>query len=309
MISAAPVIKEDDYAGIAMCNNGVLELATQELTPYTINNGMVENPDYVKRYGKRAFFWKIVTDWNPAATDQLLIGPDGYEWSVERHFEQVLGNNSAAVRAIWEWYGFALRGISGGRALLLVDASDNAAGGGAKSTTLDIITETIGRENVFFRDLDRAVERFGLAGLIGKRLIVGHENNSHTAIDDSSTLKKLTRGEEAAVEKKGQDIIPYQYRGAIGNAMQRGIKAKEKSSALYRKLMIVPFPARLTAKVERDYIQEDFIKRREVREYVLRKALSNSHGDQFSRDIVDELKQFTREVREGTSPIYKLRLC
>lgn len=305
----APVIEEDDYKGIVLAKNGVVDLDTHEVTPYVMIDG-TENPDYISQYGERHFFRKIDTEFDINAVDPVFTAPDGTEWSVEKHFEQLFGTGSEAdikTTAVWWFYNFAVRGISGGRINIWNDGTNNAAGGGGKSTTIDLIGRVIGERNILYRDLPDLTGRFAKADMVGKMLIVGYDCNAD-AISDTAFFKKLPFGEAISIEAKFGAVQSYRYKGAIVQAMQGFIKPKNPDGAFYRRLLTIPFFARFTGskdKEEKNYIQDDYIKREEVRKYVLKKAVIMGNRETYPKNIVNALEQYTKEARSGSSPIYQ----
>ena len=269
-----------------------------------------ENPDYISQYGERHFFRKIDTEFDINAVDPVFTAPDGTEWSVEKHFEQLFGTGSEAdikTTAVWWFYNFAVRGISGGRINIWNDGTNNAAGGGGKSTTIDLIGRVIGERNILYRDLPDLTGRFAKADMVGKMLIVGYDCNAD-AISDTAFFKKLPFGEAISIEAKFGAVQSYRYKGAIVQAMQGFIKPKNPDGAFYRRLLTIPFFARFTGskdKEEKNYIQDDYIKREEVRKYVLKKAVIMGNRETYPKNIVNALEQYTKEARSGSSPIYQ----
>ena len=90
--------------------------------------------------------------------------------------------------------------------------------------------------------------------------------------------------------------------------MQGFIKPKNPDGAFYRRLLTIPFFARFTGskdKEEKNYIQDDYIKREEVRKYVLKKAVIMGNRETYPKNIVNALEQYTKEARSGSSPIYQ----
>ena len=91
-----------------------------------------------------------------------------------------------------------------------MDSSENGGGGGAKSTTAAMIGALIGPKYTANLNVDKLQERFGLAGIIGKTLIIGNESNAGTkAVENAATIKALMRNEPVLVERKGQDVLEY----------------------------------------------------------------------------------------------------
>ena len=78
-------------------------------------------------------------------------------------------------------------------------------------------------------------------------------------------------------------------------------RIKDKSGSFYRRLLIVPFDKCFTGK-EREYIKGDYLKRSEVLEYVLYRALnmdfykfSNPH---VCKSLLNEYTEYNDPVQE-----------
>ena len=274
IMDIAPKVTIDNDNNIVPLANGVLDLRTRDFTPYLTDDGH-ENRDYVSKYGQRVIARKAAAEWDKNAQDNTLIGPDGLGWSVEQHLRDVLGGNDAAVTIFWQACNFALRGISGGRTLWFMDSSENGGGGGAKSTTAAMIGALIGPKYTANLNVDKLQERFGLAGIIGKTLIIGNESNAGTkAVENAATIKALMRNEPVLVERKGQDVLEYRFDGLMIQCFNcTAPRFSDKTGSFYRKICAIPFGARLGGKTERRYIADDFISRPEVIAYIARKAL------------------------------------
>lgn len=282
-----------------------------EFTPYVIHGR--ENPDYAAKYGRDTeYTWteKWDTDFNPKATNVVLTGPDGYRWSFEQQLEQTFPDKPGDRRLIWEIINFALRGTNGGLYWFFVDGSNNLSGGGGKSTVAEIIRQVLGPKYVSEASIDEIGSRFGAAIMDGKRAIISNETNgNHKPISNSQRVKQLARQEAIAIEKKGQDIFYSHFHGATIQCTNGDIKFEEKSEALWRKHAAIPFAAQFDnpldgEKTQRDYIKDDFMHRREVREYVAYKALSLGLIQGYTTEYVAANEGIIRAMRSNGSSVF-----
>lgn len=305
IMDIAPTVQVDTDHDIVPMANGILDLRTHGFTPYTRDNGE-ENPDYVSKYGQRVIVRKAAAAWDTNAQDNTLIGPDGLGWSVEQHLRDVLGGNDAAVTIFWQACNFALRGISGGRTLWFMDSSENGGGGGAKSTTAAMIGALIGPKYTANLNVDKLQERFGLAGIIGKTLIIGNESNAGTkAVENAATIKALMRNEPVLVERKGQDVLEYRFDGLMIQCFNcTAPRFSDKTGSFYRKICAIPFGARLGGKTERRYIADDFISRPEVIAYIARKALDLGAIERYDESALAALDGQIVAMRAAGSTVY-----
>lgn len=301
----APVIKEDKDTGIAPMRNGVLDLCTRDFTPYLLPDGS-ENPDYVAKYGHRVLTYKNAAEWDPQAADDVMTGPDGLTWSVEQHMQDVLGDNPAAINIWWQAANFALRGMSGGRAIWMMDHSENGQGGGAKSTTAGMIAAAVGQAGVGALDLDHLQERFGLASIIGKRMVVGNESNAGAKqLENAAVIKSMMRGESVQVERKYGNLVTYTFRGLMIQCFNcSSPKISDKTGSFYRKICAIPFSRRLGGTTERKYIADDYIYRQSVINYIAYKALLLGPITRYNEDDLKALDTNIITMRAAGSTVF-----
>lgn len=118
-----------------------------------------------------------------------------------------------------------------------------------KSTFLDMITGTIGSNNCSALDLASVGERFGTAQLAGKLANIG-DDIADDFLDGANTaiIKKIATGERLTAEFKGRDLFefsPYAKMIFSANDIPR---MKDRTGAMLRRLVIVPFNARFEGK-------------------------------------------------------------
>ena len=301
----APCISCANDPSVVPLRNGVYDLRTGDFTPYVTDDGK-ENPDYVAKYGSMVMTRKNNALWDPDAQDTELVGPDGLTWSVEQHLHDVFGGNEAAEKIFWCACNFALRGISGGRTLWFMDSSENGSGGGAKSTTAAMIGAIVGRKYTAMINVDTLQGRFGLAGIIGKTLIIGNESNAGAkSIDNAAAIKSLMRNEPVIIDRKGKDIIEYNFTGLMIQCYNcASPRFADKTGSFYRKICAIPFGAKLGGSTERKYIADDMIYRDSVTSYIARKAMSLGNIDRYDTDALAALDDQIVAIRAAGSTVY-----
>ena len=325
------VIQEHTNINLVPCNNGIVDISNVkpvygpidpaltgfEFTPYLLDNG-TENPEYVRKYREKGihFLYKWDTDFNPSRTVQpVLTGYDAdppvadeNKWGPEDHMKQALAGNENAVRLIWELFNFALRGVSGGYGFWFIDGSRNSKGGGAKSTTALMLVHTMGEELNFPESMEGMGEKFGLEGLLGKKAVISTESDaSHQKIEKTAVLKKAQRGEKLRYEEKFKGKRYINFTGPMIQCFNGKPRVVEKNDAFSRKLAIVQFPQVFDDKsqaIKRDYIVDQFIRRRDVREYVLLRALSLGPIKQYTPAGLVESEEYMAQVRAASSTVF-----
>ena len=174
---------------------------------------------------------KIPWPYNPAAYSELL------DHTLDR-----LACNDPEVRALLEeMVGYCLyRRNELGKAFILIGDKSNG-----KSTFLHVVKNMLGDSNIASLDLKELGDRFKTAELFGKLANIGDDIGDEF-IANASVFKKLVTGDRVNVERKGQD--PFEFNNYAkflfsGNNIPR---MKDKTGAVQRRLVIVPFDANFT---------------------------------------------------------------
>ena len=178
-------------------------------------------------------------------------------------------------------------------------------GANGKSTFLDMIKTLLGEDNVSSLDLGELGDRFKTAELFGKLANIGDDIGDEF-IANPAIFKKLVTGERTSVERKGKDPFEFNNYSKMlfsANSMPR---IKDKTGAVQRRLVIVPFEAKFTAS-DADY--DPYIKYKlrseSAMEYLillgingLKRVLENRKFTEPSK-VAKEL----REYEESNNPI------
>ena len=304
----APVIEEDEYGDVCLFSNGVLDLESFELTPYTLVNGE-ENPDYVSKYGDRHFFSKNAVAWDKDAKNEVIVNKDdGSEWSLDQHFIDTFGDNDdGRIKTETFLYAanFALRGIHPGKILLLTDGTDEQIGGGGKSTLIEALVRALGKDNVLKKNLpELAKGKFGGAHIVGKRLVAGYDCTAQ-AITNSGFIKTFGDGEASTYENKYQDPLEYAFKGMAIQAMQGILKTEVSDNAYWERFLMIPFYSRFRGTKERKYIKQDYIGRPAVMSYLAKKALMLGPVKQFPPHILAATERYKIEAKHANLPFYQ----
>lgn len=310
LLAVLDEIAENDRNTLVAMKNGVVDISepgSPVFTPYLTDDGEPD-PGYEDLYGRDAhLFNKNEANWDPGAKDVTLYCGDGTPWSVEEHLELVFAGNQDAIKVWWQSCNFALRGMPGGRTLWYVDDSENGQGGGAKSTTAQMVANLIGRKAVLSISMDRMQQRFGLANLVGKRLLIGNETNAgERPLEGTDVIKMIARGEPIQVERKNENEFEYRPHCMVIQCMNtRTPKIKAKDAAFYRKVVILDFPATLTKSVQHDEIKDKLIYEQDVIDYIARKALELGPIADYDPDAIKALRRGVDEIRTASSTVFQ----
>lgn len=174
---------------------------------------------------------KIPWPYNPAAYSELL------DHTLDR-----LACNDPEVRALLEeMVGYCLyRRNELGKAFILIGDKSNG-----KSTFLHVVKNMLGDKNIASLDLKELGDRFKTAELFGKLANIGDDIGDEF-IANASVFKKLVTGDRVNVERKGQDPFEFNNYAKFLFSANNIPRMKDKTGAVQRRLVIVPFDAKFT---------------------------------------------------------------
>ena len=258
-------------ANMIAFRNGLYNVYTDDFVPFT-HEHIITN--------------KIEWDYNPAAYWDLT--------------DEVLNNiacDDPAIRSLLEeMIGYCLfRRNELGKAFILTGSGSNG-----KSTFLNMLKTMLGRRNLSVLDLKKLGDRFSTVMLFGKLANIG-DDISDEFVTDAAEFKKIVTGETIDAEQKGQpkfDFEPYVKLIFSANNIPRIGKGRD-SSAVLRRLVIVPFNARFDDKNPnfKPFIG-DTLKGQESMEYLiqlgiqgLKRVLTNRKFT-TSQKVQEELDEF-----------------
>lgn len=174
---------------------------------------------------------KIPWAYNPKAYNGLM------DHTLDR-----LACSDGEVRALLEeMVGYCLyRRNELGKAFILIGDKSNG-----KSTFLYVIKNMLGNQNISSLDLKELGDRFKTAELFGKLANIGDDIGDEF-IADASIFRKLVTGDRVNVERKGQDPFEFNNYSKFLFSANNIPRMKDKTGAVQRRLVIVPFDAKFT---------------------------------------------------------------
>lgn len=278
--------KEQSDANLIAFNNGIYDIVTGELKPFStdivITDIVITN--------------KIPWNYNPDAYNELADNT-----------LNKLACGDTAIRALLEeciGYCFYRRNELGKAFILTGDKSNG------KSTFLDCVKAILGEKNTSALDLKELGDRFSTSMMFGKLANIGDDiGDDFLQGSQVATFKKIVTGNRIKAERKGQD--PFEFNPFIkllfsANDIPR---MKDKTGAVLRRLVIIPFNARFSkylpdgVTVDPDY--EPFIKykltQEEPIEYLIKlgveglKRVVINNGFTKSDKVQNQLDEYEEE--------------
>ena len=256
LIDLTKTITEFEDPNYIFVNNGIYNKTTNELLPFS--------PEYVS-------LSKIKTDYNALATSPTIVNQDdGTVWTLDQWLSELVDDNPNRIEQLWQIISAAL---NPGRVYDKCVIFHSTVGNNGKGTLGQLIKNVIGGRNLYAAlPIVGFSDRFRVAQLVGKICNIGDENPVGQYLDSIAQFKAAITGDDIQIEYKGRDAYPLQVRMLNIQMMNSSLLTKDKSESAYRRFLIVPFTHSFTG-IERKYIKHDYMNRKEVKEYVLKRAL------------------------------------
>lgn len=263
-------------ANLIAFKNGIYDLVNDTILPFSPET-IITN--------------KIKWDYNPEAYSEL----------VDNTLNKIACNDTQVRQLLEEAIGYCLyRRNELGKAFILIGDQSNG-----KSTFLDMVKTMLGEDNISSLDLGELGDRFKTAELFGKLANIGDDIGDEF-IPNAAVFRKLVTGERLSVERKGQDPFEFNNYSKMLFSANNIPRMKDKTGAVQRRLVIIPFDARFTAE-DPDF--DPYIKYKlrdqECMEYLikiglegLKRVLKNQQFTTSDR-VVKELTEY----EEANNPI------
>ena len=243
------VIEKTESRYLIPVQNGVFNLETKKLEPFS--------PKFV-------FTSKIAT---PYVEEVEMPEIDG--WNIEEWFNSIACHDSEIVTLLWQVINDAMNGnYSRKKAIFLIGEGNNG-----KGTYQELITNLIGMQNIATIKVNEFDQRFRLGVLEGKTAVIGDDVQANVYVDDSSNFNSVVTGDVVSVELKNKNPYNAVFRCSVIQSTNGMPKFKNKSNGTIRRLVIVPFQADFNGEAENMKIKDEYMKDKQVLQYVLYKAI------------------------------------
>ncbi|WP_171336171.1 phage/plasmid primase, P4 family [Enterococcus cecorum] len=168
------------------------------------------------------------------------------------------------------------------------------SGSNGKSTYQDVIKNIVGNDCYSTLKFNEFPERFSLHSLIGKSVNIGDDVNAGVRVDDSSNFNSIVTHDSVTIEEKYKSPYHTTLYCTLVQSTNEMPTIRNKTNGTYRRMLIVPFENQFEDTPENWEIKENYIKSKEVLEWILAKALSMDF-EQFinpnaSKALLEEYK-------------------
>ena len=263
LIDIAPERVPENRPELMPVNNGIYNFKTGELLDYEDHRDLT-------------FLHKIDTDYNPNAVNVVIHNDkDNTDWDVESWVRELFDSEEEA-ETLFSIIHAACRPDVGYKTSVFFTNS-NGSGANGKSTVCELIEAVITGDTknsgkIARLSLSDFSERFALAKLLNACIVIGDENNTEERITNLAKFKSLVVGRPIAIEMKFSDSFEYTFTALSIECSNDFPDIKDKTDSLYRRILPLDFKKCFTD-CDRRYIQNDYVHRKEVREYVLKRII------------------------------------
>ena len=270
----------DDPDLIAV-NNGIFNYKTKTLQPFS--------PDYI-------FLSKSHVDYNPSAQNITIHNTeDGTDWNVEEWLHE-LTDDAEITTLLWEILGAIIRpNVRWNKSAWLYSETGN----NGKGTLCELMRNLCGKGAYASISIADFSKDFMLEPLIRASAVIVDENDVGKFIDSAGNLKSAITNDVMQINRKFKNPINYRFCGFMVQCLNEFPRIRDKSDSFYRRQLFVPFNKCFTG-IERKYIKQDYLNRKEVLEYVLYKVL---HMDYYTLSEPEACKRVLKEYKEFNDPI------
>lgn len=283
LLDCVPCVKRTAAPNLIAVNNGVYDTDTKTLLPFS--------PEMV-------FVSKSNVDYNPNARNVTIHNDDdGTDWDVESWMGE-LSDDPEVVDLLWQVGAAVIRpNVRWNRSVWLYSEQGN----NGKGTFCCLLRNLCGTDAVSGLSLEQLGDKYAPAELIRKSAIICDENKVGGYVDDAAVFKCIVTGDPFVIDRKFQTPITFAYRGLMVQCINELPRFRDTTETLYRRLLLIPFMKCFTG-AEREYIKVDYLERKEVLEYVLKRVLEMdvrrlSEPQACSR-LLDEYKSSNDPVRQ-----------
>lgn len=216
----------------------------------------------------------IAKQWTNLPKDEppmpTYVDPeDGFEWTPISQINSTFTSDNGDFDAesslcIFQMMGAVMRPKQPWKKCGLFIASD---GNNGKGTIVQMIREVVGSDYHTSIPMADFQKRFNLGTLQRVNAVLVDENDVNDFMKSAAQLKAVITGDVITIEEKHIQPVDFQFRGFMIQCLNARPKSRDNTDSFYRRFTVVKFPNCYTGK-ERKYIKDDYIKRREVREYL-----------------------------------------
>ncbi|MBK6087872.1 DNA primase family protein [Ruminococcus difficilis] len=257
---------------------------------YNFTTGKLENfnPD-------RVFLCKPNICYNPYATNISISNPDGSSFDVDSWLAEI-ADDPEINDLFWEIINAVIRRVSLDVMILFYAPS----GCNGKGTFLTLLRNIMGEENCASISLEKWAEKFDTSMIIGKSANFVDENAVKGYAASIDGLKASITNDVLTVQAKFKEPVAIRFRGTQIYCVNSLVRIGDGTESAYRRMLTVPFEKSFTGK-ENKAIKRDYLCRKEVLEYVVKKALEMGAFDEYT--VPAKCEELKKKYMQNNDPI------
>ena len=140
---------------------------------------------------------------------------------------------------------------------------------------------------------------FMLTPLMKANAVICDENDVGGYLENAGNFKLAVTKDPMRINIKNKEPKDVIFKGLMVQCVNDVPRVRDKTSSFYRRLLTIPMNKKFEG-VERKYIKQDYMYRKDVLEYVLKKALM---GDFYELSIPRCSLDLKNEIREINDPV------
>lgn len=287
-----PVKEPEDDPMLVPVGNGIFDYRTKTLHPF--------GPEYF-------FIAKTATNYVAHCQEPTLVNKQtGEIWRPSEFIMALAVNNPQVIQLLFEVIADAANGnYSRRQAIFLVGSmvSTSENGSNGKGTFQDLVQAIVGDENTAHLKVDEMDQRFAIINLLGKSVNIGDDLQASVYIDNSSSFNSAVTGDVLYSDVKNKKPVAFRFKGAMIQSTNEMPRFKNKTGGTYRRMVLVPFNAHFSGDNDNPDVKNDYIYRKEVREWFLSRALEMPFFKRFttpdvSKTMLDDFKLENDPIRQ-----------
>lgn len=252
--------------------NGIYNGLIQKLEPFT--------PKYT-------ILTKIETNYNPYAKQPDL----GHGFSFQQMVNQLADGNRARTTLLKQICKSIITGVSTSAALFIFLGK----GGDGKSTFFQLLENVIGSQNTAHVNFSEINSDDKLLETMGKKLVVGLDNDTNIYIRKTAKLKSMAAHEAVTYSRKYLSAISVPFTATIVQLCNDMPRFSETGTSMRRRLVTFKAEHSYTLTGTENNDVSKYIQNKEFLEYVLKEILDfdytlnyNDVDRQITNDTLDE---------------------
>lgn len=284
----APLKKENSNPKIIALNNG-LWFCSKHVNEENMNKFFTPYKEFVCR--EFVFTKKIRTDFHPDAYNIEIDKWDVESWMSE-FFAPAETDGKADEKKIQEgkdltyllWciiHAFCRPNMDYKRSIWF--GNPGGKGNNGKGTFTALLRNLLGRDVCKSLNLKGFSENFALQGITHWIAIIADENAFKGNVDDVSRYKCIVTGDPVSVNAKFGKPFDYIFHGMTLQCFNEYPNVCDNTGSFARRLLLLNWEKHFDKDTENRNIKDDYIGRKEVLEYVLKRVLLMGDIDELPK--------------------------